>query len=284
MKKFLRFCLSLIILSAGVAISYLYATQIAPYKINVRNETFESTEIPLSLNGTKIVFIADLHINAFLEFEQYEKLVQQINNQHPDIVLFGGDLFDHPANSIPTDELIKQTTDLLKSIEAPLGKFAVLGNHDLESNSTRDMINQLLYDADFELLTNKSIRIRNATNQSIVLAGLDSEMLGYPDEELALENVQEQDFTLVICHTPDTVLTIPTNLVDLFLSGHGHGGQVYIPIIGAYYKANYAEQYYRDKHQIDKTLLDVSNGIGTTKMNIRFLADAEIVVYTLISK
>lgn len=284
MKKLLRTLLVLLILIGTLGAFYIHATLISPQSINVRKEKISSEKIPTQLDGLKIVFFSDVHFNQYVDEERLLKVISAINNQKPDVVLFGGDLFDHPANQIPDDTKQNQMVEALKSIEAPLGKFAVLGNHDLEAESSKEMISSVLYRGEFEIITNRSLRIRKNSSVSIVLVGLDSQMLGSPNVDAAFANVQSTDFVITICHTPDTVLDSPTNLIDLFLAGHGHGGQVYIPFFGALYKANYAEQYYRGKHQIEQTLLDVTNGTGTTKMDIRFLAEPEIVVYTLNSK
>lgn len=284
MKKYIKLLLIFLVMcAAGMAIT-VHATLIAPQSISVRHEEIISDKIPTQMNGIKILFFSDVHYNQFVDQERFLTVVEAINNQRPDIVLFGGDLFDHPANNIPSSEIQEQLIALLKEIEAPLGKFAVLGNHDLESESVKEMVTSVLVESDFEIIINTALRLRNKGGGSIVLAGLDSELLGNPDIDHTFSTIQSTDFTLVLCHTPDTILDCPTSLIDLYLAGHGHGGQVYIPFLGAYYKAEHAEEYYRGRHQIDNAILDVSNGTGTTKMDIRFLADAEIVLYTLKTK
>ena len=134
---------------------------------------------------------------------------------------------------------------------------------------------------DTALFTNKTIRLRNRSGASIVLAGLDSELLGNPEIENTFASIQTTDFSIILCHTPDTILNCPLSQIDLFLAGHSHGGQIYFPFVGSLVKVPYAEVYYRGKHQLDNAILDVTNGTGTTRMDLRFLAEAEIVVYTL---
>ena len=102
------------------------------------------------------------------------------------------------------------------------------------------------------------------------------------DPEAAYQNISPDSFTITICHTPDTVLQIPQDQTDLMLAGHSHGGQVVLPFFGPLYKPSYAERYYRGQSQIGDILLDVSNGTGTTRMDIRLFAPAEIVVFQLV--
>lgn len=280
-KKILIVVISVIL---AILLCAVHALMIAPYKINVRNETISSEKIPVSMDGFKIVFFSDVHYNGFVNEERFENIVNLINNENPDVVLFGGDLFDHPANKLPGDIEKDIAKRLLSSIEAEKGKFAVLGNHDLESSSTAIMVEELLYQADFEVLNNKTLRIRNDNSGSIVLCGIESGLLGHPDVITPFETIKTDDYAIVLCHTPDTALEVPSSKADLFLAGHGHGGQIYFPLFGAVYRPVGAEEYYRGTENIDGMHLDITNGCGTTKFDVRFMADAEIVVYTLNSK
>ena len=277
-KKILIVLISVILI---LSLCFLHAVMIAPKQLHVRNETLVSTKIPSSMDGFKIVFFSDVHFNAYVDEERFEAIVDLINYQNPDVVLFGGDLFDHPANNMPDEAVQNTALKLLSSIQAEKGKFAVLGNHDLESISTEEMVEEILYDAGFEVLNNRSLRLRNGSSGSIVLTGLESGLLGSPDTETPFESIKSDDYSIVLCHTPDTALTLSTSKADLFLAGHGHGGQVYIPVIGALYRPEGAEEYYRGTHELDNMTLDITSGCGTTKADVRFLSNAEIVVYTL---
>ena len=99
------------------------------------------------MDDFKIVFFSDVHFNAFVDEERFQNIIHTINNENPDAVLFGGDLFDHPANKMPGEIEISVVSKLLNEIEADKGKFAVLGNHDLESVSTAIMVEETLYDS-----------------------------------------------------------------------------------------------------------------------------------------
>ena len=66
---------------------------------------------------------------------------------------------------------------------------------------------------------------------------------------------------------------------DYMVAGHSHGGQLYIPLIGAIYIPQYAYNYNHGKYVIDSKTLDITNGVGTTRKDIRLFADQEIVIY-----
>ncbi len=284
MKNLKRIIITLLALVLIIISTVFYSLKIAPSDIKIRKETLVSSQIDSGLDDFKIIFFSDVHYNAFVDYDRFNQVVEIINSQNPDIVLFGGDLFDHPANKIPTETQISEVTQLLSKIKAPFGKFAVLGNHDLEAVSSKEMISEILINSSFEIITNKNIRIRYDENSSFILAGLDSSLLGNPQFITTFDNIDSSEYTITICHTPDSVLEIQNNKVDLFLSGHSHGGQVYIPLIGSLYKNDYAKEFYRGKHDVNDTILDITNGVGTTKYDVRFMANPEIVVYTLQSK
>lgn len=128
-KRTIGIILCLFLIVIGIIVNALY---ISPSKIAVRFETLESTEIPSSLDGVSIVFFSDLHFNGFVDQQRAQIIFDIINELNADVVLFGGDLLDHPATTALSEENQSYLIEALASINAPLGKFAVYGNHDLE--------------------------------------------------------------------------------------------------------------------------------------------------------
>lgn len=278
-QKIILLLILLILLIGGLAYDAFY---VASERFTIRYETMKSDKIPTQLNDVNILFFSDVHYNNFMTAERFDAVLKLINGASPDIVVFVGDLIDDPVLTQPTEEVISTLIAQLKSINAPLGKFAVLGNHDLETPETKELITSILMNADFEIITNRSTLIRNKGSEAIGLVGLDSQVLGNPDISSAFNNVSPNGFNIVVAHTPDIADSLPSDQVDLQVSGHSHGGQVYIPIVGALYTAPYAEVYNKGKYRInDSFTLDVMNGVGTTNKDVRFFADAEVVVYRL---
>ncbi|MCR5447943.1 MAG: metallophosphoesterase [Solobacterium sp.] len=269
--------LGLIMLLAG-ALSY-DAYYAAAQRFTPRYETLSSESIPAQLDDVTILFFSDLDYGTFMDKARLNKLVNAVNNLSPDIVVFGGDLFD--AACTPDEETVAEVTEGLRSISHHLGKFAVLGDFDHRNDEILELTQQVLYDADFELLYNASIPIRNTGSQSITLIGIDSALKGYPNTRSSFANVSKNAYTITVCHTPDEADKVPTDLVDYFLAGHSHGGQIYYGF-GAWYTPDGAVNYFRGKHTVDGTFtLDISSGVGTTGQDVRFLANAEIVLYRL---
>ncbi|MCI2153102.1 metallophosphoesterase [Anaerolactibacter massiliensis] len=269
--------LSLLICLGGAM--YYDAFHTAPSRFQVRYETLESVFIPASMDGVSIVFFSDLDYNHFMDEERMTKLVNTINSLSPDIILFGGDLFDQDPDYID-DTVGARLTELLKELDAPLGKFTVLGDFDETDDSMESYVKQILYDADFEVLQNQSVLLRRGGSDSITLVGIEPQSSDHQDLTAAYSSVSRTAYTIALCHTPDTAALVSSELTDYFLAGHSHGGQAYWGF-GALYMPEYAQEYFRGKHTVSGFTLDITNGVGTTIQDVRFLANAEVVRYEL---
>lgn len=258
------------------------AISVAPSRFSLRYENFSSSKIPQQLDGLNILFLSDVYYNHFMDEKRFQKVVDLVKAASPDVIIFLGDLVD-PEFPLNAEQAVKLTQQL-SELSAPLGKFAVLGDNDILSFSTRENITSILQSSGFEMITNKSVNIRNHGSQSITLVGIDSIYKGSPDISSTLSNVNRESFILMVSHAPDIINTIPQNLIDLQVSGHSLGGQIYFPILGGDIVFEGATTYQRGKHTVDGTKLDISNGVGTTGKDVRFLASAELLIYTLHTK
>lgn len=279
--KSLMFLFVIVCILAGIV---FYGAFVSVERVNITYKTIESSKIPKELDNIKIAFLSDIHYNQYMNKDRFSTMVEKLNNAHPDVVIFGGDLFDHASVNAPTIEIQNELKELMRSIKAPLGKFAVLGEGDLENDTIKVMVSNILYDSDFELITNQNIRIRNQSTQSISLVGIDSLILGTPDVEAAFSNVSNQDFVIAVSHAPDIVKQLPIDNISLFLAGHSHGGQISIPLYGPLQKIDGAREYSQGVYQLKEAIIDVSNGVGTTDYDIRLFAPPEILIYRLSAK
>lgn len=251
----------------------------APTRLKVNYRNISSNEIPASFDEFSICFLSDLHYGTTYTEDNIYDLVNKVNLLQADIVIFGGDL---------VDSLTKRETDMnilayaFSDIDANYGKFAVLGNHDYENKTTTEKVVSTLEYAGFEIITNTSMRIHNGTSDSIRLIGLDSSLLGTPNVTKAFDEVRSSDFSILVTHTPDNVLNCNTSLIDLQLSGHSHGSQIYIPFISTLILPPGSKIYYRGIYTLDDgTMIYVTTGVGTTQIQARLFTNPEIVLYRL---
>ncbi len=271
-KKFFGSMLALLGLSGG---TYYYAHKVEPSLLQIHQENIYSPSIPPAFDNFKIVQFSDTHLGFQYSLEQLQDLVQQINQLQPNIVVFTGDLIDEPLSFLEGEQL----SLILQELKATDGKYWVYGNHDHGGYGT-NIVADIMVQADFELLQNSHTVIER-NHERMILAGIDDMILGKTDIDRALANTNPDLFTILLVHEPDFADITKSYPVDLQLSGHSHGGQVRLPIIGHLYTPIYAEKYISGKYQIDDLQLYVNQGIGTTRLPFRFFCKPEIHLFTL---
>jgi uncharacterized protein len=277
LKRFTQF--SLVSLASSL-FGYTYARKVEPTLLDIVEHDLVSSYLPTDFNGVKIVHFSDTHLSDYYSLQQLEKLVQTINEQKPDIVIFSGDLIDN----FRTYTEINKVAPILKNIQSTLGKFAIYGNHDHGGYGTQKY-QEIVEEADFHLLVNETIPVRLPSGGSINVAGLDDFMLGKPQIEQTLQRLNEKDFNLLLVHEPDIADRLKKYPIDLQLSGHSHGGQVQIPFYGPIItpplSKKYVEGFYTIPNSSTRTKLYVNRGIGTVHIPCRFLCMPELTVFTL---
>lgn len=276
MKKFIITISVVILLIACVvwkSISY------DSHHITIRSEVLKSNKIDPSLDGTSIVYFTDLHFGTYTNINDLNKCVELINKLDPDVIVFGGDLIDSDTNI--TQEQKQELISKLKALKASQGKYYIHGNHDLFTVDRCTEITEILSLGDFTSLVRNNFKIYNGTNSYFNIVGLDSLLYGNPDISPAFSDIDSSKYTISFVHCPDYFDKLPLESIDYVIAGHSHGGQIYIPLIDNLYRSKGAEKYFHGKHKKNATVLDISNGVGLTRYNVRFNANAEIVYYKL---
>ena len=281
LKKFI-ICIFIIILIIVLIILYSHflgtkGLVVKEYKIT--NQAFSD-----NFYGLKIVQLSDIHYGVTTDNKDLEKIVKTINKLKPDIVVLTGDL-----NSTDlTDEQIDELTTNLKNINANIHKYAIKGNHDVLYNYFDDIIKN----SDFIDLDNNYDFIYNTNNESIFIAGINTE----DDIQDSMQKINEflNDneennkyniaYKILLLHKPDTILNFDYTQYNLILAGHSHNGQIRLPIIGPIYLPNGAKKYYENYYNLNNTELFVSGGIGTSILKLRLFNKPSINLYRLVNK
>lgn len=270
---FAKFILVLIIICAG---AYYYARYIGTTGLVIREYSVINEKIPESFHGFKIVQFSDTHYGMTTFNEELKNMVSKINSLKPDIVVFTGDLVDYNYNL--KDEEKNDIINILSEIDASLGVYAVMGNHDQNTN-----YEGILSGANINLLKNKYEYIYNGTNQKIMLIGLDDYLEGTLDLDSAFSYEDDTSYKVLLAHEPDVYDKL-TKVPDLMLAGHSHNGQVRIPLAGAIYKTVGAKKYYDPEYSLGDTKMYISGGVGTSKYKVRLFDKPSISLYRLYSK
>ncbi len=248
---------------------FFYAWQIEPSLLHtVQYEIKTSHAVPV-----KIAFFTDTHFGKDDTPDRLARIVEEINAQKPNMVLFGGDFFDsywRDASQIDVNLMEEK----LRAIEAP-HKYAVWGNHDIGGGAVR-VYEQLMEAGGFTLLKNEMAEIEQL---SVRIVGMDDWMLGEPDNGLRVSD--DNCTNIFLTHEPDDAPLFAENGADLILAGHTHGGQIFVPFFCQKFLPPGGRHYVKGQYDVDGVSLVVSCGIGTTKLPVRFLNMPEICVLTL---
>jgi uncharacterized protein len=275
LKKAASLSLATIFLSTS---SYTYARYVEPKHFVVTKHVIQHPLIPKAFDGTKIVQFSDTHLGHFFELEQLQYVINKINSLQPDIVFFTGDLIDKP-NRYP---YVKNIAPILQQVRAPLGKFAIYGNHDHGGYGT-EIYEKIMKESGFDLLVNEHRIITLLDKSKIIIAGIDDAMLGKPNIKKTFQGIPEDVYTIVLMHEPDIANEIEMFRPHFQLSGHSHGGQIQVPFYGPLITPPLATHFYEGFYQVGTSnmLLFVNRGLGTTRMPYRFLSKPEIACFTL---
>lgn len=246
----------------------LYGYFIEPRWIDVNVTTLHTAKLKEA--GFRIVQISDLHCDRKVRNE--EKMVRIINDLRPDIVVATGDYLNHSLG-------LPHLRDSFRRLHAPLGKFAVAGNHDGEEWGQRD----ILEGTGFRWLDGETVIVTKGTD-SIGIRGIAYDPSGFPDEPI--EGFSDDRFDVFLFHTPDLIEEVSGRGVDLYLCGHTHGGQAALPLYGAVVTfSKFGKKYESGLYRVGDTVLYVNRGLGLEPRpapQIRFFARPEIAVFDIL--
>ncbi|MBI5680239.1 MAG: metallophosphoesterase [Methanobacterium sp.] len=255
-----------------IIVSLLAYSLIEPYFIETKDVVIESNQIPAEFDGTKIVFLSDIHCGSwpFFDEQRTENLVNQVNALNPDLIVLGGDYVSDDSQYINPCFL------KLSKLKAPLGVYGILGNNDPKNESINAMkIANITY------IDNKGIWIEK-NNSKIRLGGVGDYITDDPAEEPTINNVSVNDFVMLLSHNPDFFPKVDKSKVDLVLSGHTHGGQItFFGLWAPITHSEYGNKYMNGLKKEDNATLIVSNGIGTIILPARFFAKPQIILIEL---
>lgn len=270
-KRILLSILSLFILLI-IALPF-YAWKVEPFLVHVNHVELGKKNERTPLN---VVQISDLQVSEYYETNRLDKVIEKINAQKPDILLFTGDLFDnyskYPEQRAPMIEK-------LNAFKANIGKYAVWGNHDYGGGAVR-VYEDVMSAGGFTVLRNQGETLTLSDGRQVFLGGLDDSLLGNPSVSDTLAYRQNYDYAITMTHEPDVADAFIGTDTQLVLAGHSHGGQVWIPFYPI--KNVLAEKYTRGLYQLDAiTQLYVNTGIGTTSIHARFGVIPEVTQFTI---
>lgn len=244
---------------------------------SLRNDTYDLSlpRWPKACDGIRVAVLADLHQGSpFNGLDKLEYIIALTQAAHPDLILLAGDYVIH---GVPGGTFINPDAMVpyFSRLSAPMGVFAVLGNHDHWFNPT--VVAQALHAAGIPVLEDAALPA-GAGACRVWIAGVSDLWTSAHDVPTALAQVPSDATVIVLTHNPDIFTQVPPR-VALTIAGHTHGGQVYLPFIGRPVVPSRYGQRYAIGHVVeDGRHLFVSSGLGTSILPVRFLVPPEISV------
>ncbi|MGH9474818.1 MAG: metallophosphoesterase [Terriglobales bacterium] len=222
--------------------------------------------LPRALDGLRIAHLSDIHYGLFLSPEALLRVLELTQAQRPDLVAITGDFVTQ------SPVFMEPVAEMLGRLRAPLGVFAVLGNHDFRAGA--DPLTRALRRNCIKVLRNQH-RLLHHHGAVFQIAGVDDSRQ-HPDMAAALGPTRNR-FTLLLAHNPMELAAAARCGVDLVLSGHTHGGQI---------KFAFAEPLYQrflpaGFLSLDATRMYVSRGLGKVIVPMRVGAPPELAFLTL---
>jgi len=257
--------------AAGAAVTYRALTE--RRRLTVTRGVYGIRNLPPDLEGLTLAHLTDFHAGPCTPISFVREAVAHTNRLRPDVVLLTGDYVDDHADDLPA------CADALSGLAAPLGVYAVLGNHDFEVGA--DLMAQALTEAGLRVLRNASAALGKGPTH-LWIVGLDDTAGYWGDFSAALAGVPAGEPIILLSHIPDVLPKAPDAGADLILAGHTHGGQVQIPGLGApHAPVRLGSGFISGSRRRGHARMQISRGIGTTVYPVRFNCPPEIGLFPL---
>lgn len=284
-RKFLRVSATA---SGSIALGAAgYSTLIEPEDIKLERVDVRLPQLPEQFNGLKIAQLSDLHFGPFTGDREIGRAVDVANSESPDIVALTGDYVTFPtfgrwgiqSNARALHNAVL-CAEALARLRAPMGVYAVLGNHDAHVGAAH--VTAALEARNIHVLPNAN-HVLEQQNARLWLAGLEDAIFGSPNLDRALRGIPRDEATVLLAHEPDLADNVARYPVHLQLSGHSHGGQVRLPLLGSPYLPPLARKYPYGYYRVRGMQLYTNRGIGTIILPVRFDAPPEVTIFRLYS-
>lgn len=280
-KKYIKSAIVLLIV-----IALLLFCNFQNKHLETTHYTYKAEQLGADLEGYRIVQISDLHNAKFGKNNQ--KLVDRIRECAPDMIVLTGDLAD--SNHTNVDRAIQFVDEIVKICPV----YYVTGNHEywLEKSEYDELMDGLI-GAGVVILDDQVVEISRG-DAKFRLVGLDDKSLADGTlgtllnnaQNVAHEDSEKKEFTVVLAHESQYLARYAGTGVDLVLSGHAHGGQFRLPFVGGIVAPDqgFLPEYTAGEYYMNGTEMIVSRGLGNSVIPVRLFNYPEIVCVELVGK
>ena len=268
-----------VVLSTGLLLG-LWAFWWEPSSLHNADYTLRIPQWPQPCSGLRIAVLADPHTGSpYNGLDKLNEIVDLTLQAQPDLILLAG---DYVVQEVLGGQFIapEDMTPVLARLEAPMGVYAVLGNHDWWLDGAR--VRQALEQDGIPVLEDAAIELTHGACR-FWLAGISDFWEAPHDIATTLARIPAAATVLAFTHNPDIFPTLPSRIA-LTIAGHTHGGQVYFPVLGRLIvPSRYGERFAIGHIQEAGRHMFVSPGLGTSILPVRFLVPPEISILHVLS-
>lgn len=262
-------------LGAGVGGAVAFQARYrAPFAPVLEHVTFTGLSTIDDAPPLRIGFVTDVHVGPVFRAADAERALRLIAAEEPDLFLLGGDYV------CESPRYLNEAAAVLGAFvsRAKFGALAVLGNHDYSNDAPR--LSNLLERGGIRVLRNEAVCLPMGPN-SLWVAGIDDAVLGRPDLSSTYASIPDEAKSLVVWHQPDWAEQSASYGASLQLSGHSHGGQVRLPVIGPVAAPVGGRRFVAGRNLVDGMTVYTSRGVGVYRPPVRFRCPPEVTLITL---
>lgn len=269
----------LYLLAASPAIALADAFYIEPRMLSMTRRNIFIPNLPAELDGLRIAHLTDFHYKPDKDHPLLKKVVSAVNQEEVDLIALTGDYVNgsSPKRTVEVPPLL----DHIIKMKSRFGTFATMGNHD-GWTAARSEYREQFEKAGGTFLINQNTRVM-INGSPLYIAGTDYVWKGGANAKMTLRGIPANAPILALVHEPDFFDNMTAERdITLQLSGHTHGGQCRVPLIGyAPRTVRHGRKYIYGHYQRGNSQLFVSRGVGTTGIRVRFACPPELAILTL---
>lgn len=263
------------LLGLGAAGLAAYARFVEPGRLAVHHIHLPLPRLPRAFHNYRIVHISDIHLGGWMTPRRLTDAIRQVNQLEPDLVAITGDFVERVAHNV-ADDLIAP----LKQLQPRDATVAVLGNHDYRYGV--DSVRRALRQSGVIELSN-AIHTIQRDDAALYIAGLDDQVMDAACLDTVLDQLPDSGAAILLAHEPDFAdVVAATERFDLQLSGHTHGGQVRLPLLGIMpMLPTYGKRYPSGQYQVGKMIQYTNRGLGMIRPAVRLNCRPELTLHIL---
>jgi predicted MPP superfamily phosphohydrolase len=261
--------------------SLVYGFYGEPGWVDVEQVELVLPRLPKSFSGFRLLQLSDIHLGGWMDRERLAHVVDIVNSQSVDLVVMTGDYVLGHGWTVGLDRVVDDLVTELSRLTSRHTVLAVLGNHDHWTKA--ENVSAMLSHCGAIELANDVHTFKRGEDQ-LHICGVDDIWEHKDRLDEVLGRLPESGAAILLAHEPDFAdKSAATGRFDLQLSGHSHGGQVVIPILGAPVLPHLGERYPSGLYQVEDMWQYTNRGVGMINPAIRLNCRPEITIFTLLA-